>query len=306
MKFAESSAEVLGEVLAEIPRHSQAGAGDEVWLLPFTFEHGLTVLVWSAAMVVCLWWGLRLRRADVKAGSMKTGDVRAGGQVVGGVGRELRFRRGLGWGFLLFVVVYQVFWLTPPRLDVSESLPLQMCDVTGMLAPFALLLGVRAAWTLVYFWGLGLSSQAFVTPVEGASPMEGAYWVFWGMHSVIVLVALYGVVVAGYRPGLRDLGLAIVLGAVYIVLMFLLNAATGWNYGYVGPEEPQPGVVGLLGGYPQRALFLALLGIAAVCVPYLPWVVIGRLEAAGGFGGSPSRAEGGGASGGGGGGGEGG
>ena len=250
--FAESSAEVL----AEIPRHSPAGAGDDVWLLPFTFEHGLTVLVWSAAMVVCLWWGLRLRR----------GDVKSGGQKVGCGGRELRFRRGLGWGFLLFVIVYQVFWLTPPRLDVSESLPLQMCDVTGMLAPFALLLGVRVAWTLVYFWGLGLSSQAFVTPVEGASPMEGAYWVFWGMHSVIVVVALYGVVVAGYRPGLRDLGLAIVLGAVYIVLMFLLNAATGWNYGYVGPVEPQPGVLVCLGIRSVRCFrCLALLRLR---VPY--------------------------------------
>jgi hypothetical protein len=51
----------------------------------------------------------------------------------------------------------------PGHLRWDKSLPLHICDLTRLLVPVALWTNHRAARAMLYFWGLGLSSQAFIT-----------------------------------------------------------------------------------------------------------------------------------------------
>src|SRR5205085_885108 len=67
------------------------------------------------------------------------------------------------------LVPFQVYVLLPWMWNVSYSLPLQLCDLAWITAVYALWTRRRWAHALLYYWGLTLSSQAFITP-ELAAP----------------------------------------------------------------------------------------------------------------------------------------
>src|SRR5690606_28472163 len=54
--------------------------------------------------------------------------------------------------------------LLPDHFEGGWSLPLHVCDLTVLVVPVMLLTRRPWARAVVYFWGLGLSSQGFITP----------------------------------------------------------------------------------------------------------------------------------------------
>lgn len=192
---------------------------------------------------------------------------------------EWRFR--LGWS--LFIVAFQIYavaWYAwPSRFELDRSLPLHICDLVVWLAPVALLTQGRLARTLLYFWGVGLSTQAFFTPVLTAGGASPEFWLFWVGHTQIVGSAIYDAVALGYRPGLRDLRNAFGVTLLYAVVVTPLNLACEVNYGYVGPSKPEtPTVIDALGDWPMRIVPLAGLTLAAYVIAWAPWAIAARLR----------------------------
>src|SRR5579884_3543228 len=72
-------------------------------------------------------------------------------------------RRGRGtlWGELLdrsFIVFISAWWIAvniwdlfPPRLSWDTSIPLHICDIVGLVAPFALFTRNRVLRSILYF-----------------------------------------------------------------------------------------------------------------------------------------------------------
>lgn len=192
--------------------------------------------------------------------------------------KEWRFR--LAWS--VFIIAFQCFaiaWYAwPSRFDWARSLPLHVCDLVVWLAPLALLTQWRPARTMLYFWGVGLSTQAFFTPVLQEGPTSPEFWVFWVGHTQIVGSAIYDAVALGYRPRVRDLLVAMALSLVYLGLSVALNMATGWNYGYTGPTRPEaPTLIDKLGDWPLRLISLTGLAFLAFIVAWAPWAIAGRI-----------------------------
>lgn len=186
--------------------------------------------------------------------------------------RERRFRDAWAWGTLAFQLAAVGWWLSPDRRDWSVSLPLQLCDLAGFVAPVALLTGRRWARILLYFWGLGLSTQAFITPTLAVGPSHTHFWVFWMAHIAIVGSALYEVVVLGFRPSAKDLGKALAMTWSYIILIAVFDWITGFNYAFVGPGEAPAGtLVAALGPWPWRVLVMMLMGSCVFAVLWGVW-----------------------------------
>lgn len=157
-------------------------------------------------------------------------------------------------------LVNMVFWSTPPRLDLGDSLPLHICDLAGLVAVVALVSEARWARILMFYWGIGLSTQAFVTPVITDAPDTMRFQLFFLSHLTIVATPIYDVFVRGFRPTWRDLALAIMLTLAYGGVVTPLNMLLGWNYGYTGPSTPgSPTVLDAMGAWPLR--LLSMLGI---------------------------------------------
>jgi hypothetical integral membrane protein (TIGR02206 family) len=172
---------------------------------------------------------------------------------------ERRFSMAVGCVILAWQAFATVWRLLPGNFELGESLPLHLCRVTGVLAGVALIWPSRRARGLLFFWGLGLSTQGFATPMWPDGLASVAFWLYWVGHTQIVGAAVYDLAVRGFRPGVRDWGFAALMGLAYAGLTVAVNLAIGTNYSYLGRGEyDAASLVDHLGPWPGRAVAMVL------------------------------------------------
>jgi len=223
----------------------------------FTLFHLLTVTVCAAVMFGISLLGRRWRESD----------------------REKRLRIGWCVGVFAWQGFAVVWWLLPSNYELGRSLPLHVCDLAAWLAPFALLTQNKWLRTLLYFWGIGLSTQAFFTPVleHGAGHLR--YWLFWIGHTQIVGSALYDLIARGYRPVFADYIRVSVANMVYAVVIISFNIAFAVNYGYLGDDTPgRETLMDFLGPWPQRLILVWLITQTGMAVMWAAWPVGERVR----------------------------
>lgn len=187
--------------------------------------------------------------------------------------------RVIALGYLAAWAVTYAYLLFPPLHEPAKTYPFQLCHLAALCAALALLTGDRIFRTLLYFWGIGLSTQALITPSLTEGPALYAFWFFWTTHGFIIGVALYDVIARGYRPELRDYGIACAASAMYFALILPANLVFGWNYGFVGPSKPEvPTIVDFLGPWPQRLAPIALIVAAVMALLLVPWEIARRMS----------------------------
>jgi hypothetical integral membrane protein (TIGR02206 family) len=176
---------------------------------------------------------------------------------------------GLAWvgSVLIFQTYAQIWWALPAHFLHDASMPLHICDVVIWFAPFALIWRRRLACTFLYFWGVGLSANAFFYPTIVEGPTRIEFWLYWIGHLQIVGTGLYIVVVRSYRPRLRDVLIAIAGLLVYFAIVLPIDWVLDVDYGYLGQNSA---IASVLGPWPMRVLVLFGLQVA---VFLLLWVL---------------------------------
>lgn len=216
---------------------------------PFSLMHAALVVLFAAATALLI---LVSRRLDS--------------------GARYRLDRSLGVLMIGLWLVSNGWWLLPPRFDVARSLPLHVCDITSLLAGVVLLWPRRSLRGLLYFWGIGMSFQAIVTPEIAFEPDSVWFWIFWLAHAGIIGIAVYDIVARGFRPTWRDFRLSVLVGLAYLAVVFTINVMFSFNYGYVGNAMPgEASIVDVLGPWPLRVVWMSLLVISVMAVLMLPW-----------------------------------
>lgn len=225
---------------------------------PFTPAHAGTVLACAIIIATLVVIGRRLRAR--------------------GPGALRAYERALGGLALAHWLAYTGSALQFIRQDPMFAIPLQMCDLASLAAALSLLTARRPLAVLVYFWGLALSSQGFVTPTVRVGPESINFWFFWFSHLTIVGTAIYECAVRGLRPAFRDLCFAVAAGLAYMAVTLPINIAFGMNFGYTGPPQADGArtLADALGSWPLRVVWIILLGIAAMTLAWLPWQLARR------------------------------
>ena len=189
-------------------------------------------------------------------------------------GAELNLRHALAALAVVYWLAYNIWW-NWNGLDLRTGLPLQVCDVNGLIAPLALLTQWRWARATLYFWTAALTLQAFIQPALTLGPASLVFWAFWTAHTLIAACAVYDIAVLGFRPNWNDLRRALITSAAYVAIVAPVNALTGGDYGFIGNPAPDiavPPFVLMLGPWPQRAIILLALGAIGFVVVLLPWL----------------------------------
>ncbi|MGI8619596.1 MAG: TIGR02206 family membrane protein [Gemmatimonadaceae bacterium] len=203
--------------------------------------------------------------------AMATALLIYGGRRLPPPGRS-RLDRNLGLVMIALWVVSNGWWLLPARFDAARALPLHVCDVTSLLAGVVLLLPRRRLRALLYFWGIGMSLQAIVTPEIAFEADSIWFWIFWTSHAGIIGIAIYDVVVRGYRPDWADFRFVVLAGLAYLAVVLAINVMLGFNYGYVGNARPgEASIIDFLGPWPYRVAVMAVLVIGVMVLLMLPW-----------------------------------
>ena len=196
-----------------------------------------------------------------------------------GTPRGRKLDLALGWATLLIWVWMRAFKILPGRWDPQKALPLHICDWVEGVAPFAIFTSWRPLRAVLYFWALGLSSQAFIQPDLREGPADFSFWVFWVSHASVVGLAVYDVAVRGYRPTWKDYGFAMATLVGYVAVVLPLDLIFGLNYGYVGPGGTgQPSLLDLMGPWPGRLVPIILLVAAVLALMVVPWKIAERVR----------------------------
>lgn len=224
---------------------------------PYSATHAAVVLGFAAVTGLAVVAGRRRREAE----------------------RARRFDRALGWVAFAVWVVTQAYGFLPGQYRPDRVWPIQVCDVAGLVAPLVLWTGWRRLRAVLYFWGLGLSTQAFVQPDVNPDMASVDFWTFWLAHGAVVGTAAYDLAARGFRPGWRDYGTAVLALAAWLAVVLPLDVVTGYNYGYVGGDAGgQPAFILGLGPWPGRLVWLSLLAAAAMAMLVVPWDLARRTE----------------------------
>jgi len=172
-----------------------------------------------------------------------------------------------------------VWVLRTSEAGIARTLPLHVCHIVGFIVPFAMVWPGRFNRAILYYWGLGLSSQGFFTPDLRHGPAHLEFWLFWINHSTVCAAAMYDVAARGYWPGWRDFAVGALAGIAYVALVFPIDIWLNTNYGYVGPRNPtQPSLMDWLPRWPWRVPVIVAAAIAVMAAMTLPWVLWQRSQ----------------------------
>jgi hypothetical integral membrane protein (TIGR02206 family) len=183
----------------------------------------------------------------------------------------------IGLANLFVWVMAHVYWMLPPQFEARTSLPLQLCHLAALAATGVLLSERRVFQTLIYYWGLGLSTQALITPSLAEGPGILWFWVFWQQHGIVPAIAVYALAARGYRPKWRDFRVACVATFGYLCVVLPVDLSFGLNYGFVGRSEPDhPTIIDLLGPWPPRLVVIVAIVTLMFALLTLPWTLLTR------------------------------
>lgn len=176
---------------------------------------------------------------------------------------------------LAMFVAALVYKLARPTM--GTTVPLQLCDVAELVAVYALWSQRHWAFSLTYFWGLVLSSQALITPDIG-TPEEGApdfphhlFVTFFALHVLVVWSAIYLTWGRGMRPTWRSYRFAVAATLVWAAFTFTFNTIAKTNYGYLNAKPPTASVLDALGPWPVYVLAETTIVIIVWALMTWPW-----------------------------------
>jgi hypothetical integral membrane protein (TIGR02206 family) len=200
------------------------------------------------------------------------------GRRLRGTPRESTARVALAVIALAYWVAYNTWW-NWHGIDLRGGLPLQACDISGLLAPFALLTQSRPLRATLYFWAFGFATQAFIQPTLTVGPAFILFWAFWSAHTLILACAVYDLVVLGFRPDWRDYRGALLATLIWAAVVLPIDLLLRADYGFIGnppADLPVPAAIAALGPWPQRLIIILILVAAGFALLLAPWLVARR------------------------------
>jgi hypothetical integral membrane protein (TIGR02206 family) len=150
--------------------------------------------------------------------------------------------------------------------ELGTALPFQLCDAAIFISAFALVLRTQLLVEVTYFWGLAGTIQAVLTPDLPQHFPTFPFFQYYVAHGGIITAALFLVVGLGQWPR-RDAFLRVLVVTVaYVLLVGLIDAATGANYMYLRSKPQSASLLDLLGPWPYYLAWAGLIGVALLFV----------------------------------------
>ena len=189
--------------------------------------------------------------------------------------RSERIVAGLLAGMLLVNYVgYEIYLAITAGLTLPKALPFQLCDWAMVAIMVALLTG-RERWIEVaYFWGIGGTLQAIITPDLKYPFPDIRFVTFFVAHSGIVVAIAFVMLMKQFRPQWFSVVRVFAWSELYFVLTLTVDLLTGENYGYLLHPPPSASLLDLLSH--NRVIYILemhLLALIFYVVLYLPFAL---------------------------------
>lgn len=169
---------------------------------------------------------------------------------------------------------YELYLALTAGIEWQRVLPFQLCD-WAMVAVIVALLTGRLRWLEVaYFWGIGGTLQAILTPDLPYAFPHIRFITFFVAHSGIVVAIAFLMIVKRFRPQWFSIIRTFAWSELYFALTIIVDLLTGQNYGYLLRKPGSGSLLDALSDQPVvYILQMHLLALAFYVVLYLPFAV---------------------------------
>jgi hypothetical integral membrane protein (TIGR02206 family) len=192
--------------------------------------------------------------------------------------RSQSLERSIRWAIsALLLINYAGYMLVAPHFGVvswAKVLPLQLCDWAMFVIIVALWTGNRRWLEVAYFWGIGGTLQAIITPNLPVGFPDLRFVSFFVAHSGIIVGIVFLMLVYGFRPTSLGMLRTFAWTEVYFVIAFTADLLTGENYGYLLHKPEAFSLLSYLSDW--RPLYLVefhLLAWVFFTALYLPFAI---------------------------------
>jgi hypothetical integral membrane protein (TIGR02206 family) len=176
---------------------------------------------------------------------------------------------------LLNYAGYEIYLALTVGLEWKKALPFQLCDWAMVAIVVALLTGRERWLEVAYFWGIGGTLQAILTPDLPFAFPHIRFITFFVAHSGIVVAIAFMMIMKRFRPHWFSIVRTFAWSELYFVLTITVDLITGENYGYLLHRPDAASLLDALSD--NRVIYILemhLLALIFFVVLYLPFAVV--------------------------------
>jgi hypothetical integral membrane protein (TIGR02206 family) len=176
---------------------------------------------------------------------------------------------------ILNYIVYLIFIRSRGVLDWRQMLPMQMCDWGMVVVIVAMWTGNKRWFEVAYFWGIGGTLQAVLTPNLPFGFPDWRFISFFTSHSGIIVGVVFLMLTCRYRPYPMSIVRVWLWSELYFVITFVVDQLTGFNYGFLLHKPEAFSILSFLSDW-RPVYLLQMHGVALLffLVLYAPFAVV--------------------------------
>ncbi len=172
-------------------------------------------------------------------------------------------------------VTYLVFVRRLGELAWTQMLPMQMCDWAMVVVLVAMWTANRRWFEVAYFWGLGGTLQAVLTPNLHYGFPDLRFIGFFVSHCGIIVGVVFLMLTRRLRPYPISIVRVFAWSELYFVITLVVDELTGVNYGFLLHKPEAFSLLSFLSDW--RPLYLLQMhGVALLffTILYAPFAIV--------------------------------
>src|SRR5260370_19862222 len=130
-------------------------------------------------------------------------------------------------------IAYLIFVRSHGIVSWQQMLPLQLCDWGMVVVIVAMWTGNQRWFEVAYFWGIGGTLQAVLTPNLRFGFPDLRFISFFTSHSSIIIGVVFLMLIHRYRPYPMSIVRVFLWSEFYFVVTLVADELTGFNYGFL-------------------------------------------------------------------------
>jgi hypothetical integral membrane protein (TIGR02206 family) len=170
-----------------------------------------------------------------------------------------------------WVILYDLILLNLGKFNYKTDLPLDICNLMGLLIPFLMWSPSKQLFPYLYFYIMAGTTQAVFVPYLCDGFPNFVFIKFWVVHGGLIVYILYVAVVWKFKLTLKDIWRSFLLLQLYGLLIYLTNKQIGANYIFLVQKPPTNSIFDYFGPWPIYILVTEAIMLFLMFMVYLPY-----------------------------------